>query len=169
MNTSRMPIVLGVALMLISTTALAEPLDVKLGLWETTTIIATTGMPVPPQVLNSMSPEQRARMEAVMKKRQLDGPKSRTHQSCLTKGKLDRPFANDEDEKNCTRTAVTDTRTRKEYRLECKGPEPRTGEARFEAVSPERVRGDFKMNTGNGVVTMEMTGKWIAADCRGVN
>src|SRR5882724_1490051 len=45
-----------------------QPLDVKTGLWETTTTNTHSGeMPLPAELLDRLTPEQRARMEARMK------------------------------------------------------------------------------------------------------
>ena len=44
------------------------PLDVKLGQWESTLTTESNGLPpIPPEVLDRLSPEQRAKMEERMK------------------------------------------------------------------------------------------------------
>jgi hypothetical protein len=167
--TQRISTGFGAILMLCSLSAHAEPLDIKLGLWESTSTTDISGMPVPAEVLKNMPPDRRARFEAAMKARQADGPKSITDQTCMTKDDLNRPFdtKNDEDE-NCTNTIVTATRTHAEYKIECTGPEARNGVMHAEALSRESVKYTIVMNTGNGTVTNEITSKWIAADCGNV-
>ncbi|HTE88846.1 MAG TPA: hypothetical protein VK639_07845 [Terriglobales bacterium] len=45
-----------------------QPLNVKTGLWETTTTRITSGeIPIPAEMLARLTPEQRAKMEARMK------------------------------------------------------------------------------------------------------
>ena len=48
-----------------------QPLDVKTGQWESTMTGQTTGMPpIPDDVLNRMTPEQRAKIQAAMQARE---------------------------------------------------------------------------------------------------
>ncbi len=61
-------------------------LDVKPGQWETTTTGQMTGIPaIPPEVLNQLTPEQRAKMQSAMGAR---GAKPMVSTSCKTKEKL---------------------------------------------------------------------------------
>lgn len=149
----------------------ADPLDVKLGLWETTATTQMNGMLMPESVLKEMPPEQRARLEAAMKKRQAQGPQSHTDKTCLTQEKLSRPFDKQDDEKDekCTHTTLTATRTVQEYKIQCTGSNPHTGVMRIEALSRERVKSTIKMNSTHGAVNVEMNGHWLAADCGKVN
>ena len=169
MKTTQILTVCGVILMQSTLSVHAESLDVKLGLWETTYTTDISGMPIPSDALKNMPPEQRARLESAMKARQAQGPKSKTIKSCMTKEDLNRPFdkRNDED-KNCTNTIVSATRTHAEYKIECTGPGAHSGVMHIEALSRERVKASIKMNSGNGAMTNEMTSKWIAADCGNV-
>ena len=70
-----------IAVMLFSSAAWAQakfqPLNVKTGLWESTSTSTTVGqMPVPADLLAKLSPEQRAKFEARMKAN--SAPKTRT-------------------------------------------------------------------------------------------
>jgi hypothetical protein len=60
-------VLLGIVLLLSLTVMAADkiqPLNVKLGLWETTHTTTTSGqMPIPPEMLAKLTPEQRAKME----------------------------------------------------------------------------------------------------------
>jgi hypothetical protein len=169
MMTQAITTAFGAILMLSSLVVHAEPLDVRLGLWETTTTTDVSGMPIPSDVLNKLPPERRARFEAAMKARQAHGPKSYTGKTCMTKEDLNRPFTNKDDkDKNCTSTIVTATRTHAEYRIECTGAEAHSGVMQIEALSPEQVKATMTMNTGNGAVTNELSSKWIGADCGNV-
>src|SRR5690348_14518665 len=67
-----------------------QPMNVKPGLWETTTTITVAGeMPIPAEVLNRLTPEQRARMEARMKANSSGHTNTNTHKSCVTKEDLE--------------------------------------------------------------------------------
>ena len=60
------------------------PMDVKLGLWETTMTNQTDiSSMIPPEVLARLTPEQRAKMEAAMQGR--GGARTSTTKHCVTK------------------------------------------------------------------------------------
>ncbi len=162
-------VVTGIALtLLLSTLSVhADPLDVKLGLWEITYMTRTSGSIMPESVLKEMSPAQRARVEAAMQKRQAQPPQSHTHKSCLTQEELNRPFEKqgDTEGEKCTNTILTATRTVQEYKIHCTGRMPSSGVSRFEALSRERIKGTIKMNMPNGTVNNQLSARWLAADC----
>jgi hypothetical protein len=68
--------------------AAGDPLNVRPGLWETTSTGSTTvtGTPMGPDAatLNAMTPEQRTRMEAALKGYASGQPTVRTNRSCVT-------------------------------------------------------------------------------------
>jgi len=145
----------------------AEPMDLKLGLWETTVTTNISGSLMSESTLKQMSPEQRARIEAAMKKRAADGPKAHTTRTCLTKEKLNRPFDKQGESGNgkCTNTVVTATRTVQDYKIQCTGPDARSGVMHMEAQSPERFKSTVKMTSSRSTVNVELNGRWVAADC----
>jgi len=157
-----------VALVLASTTTYAEPLDVKLGLWESTTTTEMSGMP--PVDTSKMAPEQKARFEAAMKARQAQGPRTHVHKSCLTKAKLERePFQDEEDNKeSCTHTMISSTRTQWHGKLQCTKPK-RVGEVRMEALSRERIKGTIQMSASDAnhamTVHVSIAGRWLGPSC----
>ena len=119
----KLRILLGVAFLwaLPSWTADAvQPLDVKPGLWETTTTTEMGGMPpMPADVLAKMTPEQRAKMEAAMKARAAQGAKTTTRRTCWTKEELSKPLTFGDDDKSCQRTIISSSRSKQEGHLEC--------------------------------------------------
>jgi hypothetical protein len=151
------------------------PPNIKTGLWEITENHNLTGMPpmpaIPPEALARMSPEQRAQFEAHMKDSFSGGPKTTTRKYCVTKEKLekDRLFS-DDNNKECTRTILNSSSTMTEVKIQCKEKDMTTdGTFKFEALSPENVRGAARMITvGNGR-TMHMdfdfTSKYLGAAC----
>jgi hypothetical protein len=149
-----------------------QPLDVKPGLWETTTTTEMSGMPpIPTEVLAKMAPEQRAKMEAAMKARAAQGAKATTKRSCLTKQELSKPLTfGDDNEKSCKRTLISSSRSKQEARLECAdGTATRSGDVRIEAITPESIKGSMQMTSAGGGRSMNVnvgfTGKWIGASC----
>src|SRR4051794_18305857 len=80
-----------------------EPLNMKLGLWQTSSNFSNAGeMPIPPEMLEQMTPAQRAQAQA------LSGAKSFTSTSCVTKENLQNPFTG----KECTWTILESTASR---------------------------------------------------------
>src|SRR5262249_9492942 len=95
-----------------------QPLNVKLGLWENTTTISSSGaLGIPPEKLAKMSPEQRARVEAALKARSGQSAHTNTYKSCLTKDQLQKtPFA---DKQNCAETLISSSAKEAEVSFEC--------------------------------------------------
>src|ERR1035441_6170576 len=68
------------------------PMDIKLGLWESTITTQMSGMPaLPPELLSKLTPEQRAKMEAAMG-RGGASPKTTTRH-CVTKETLNQALS----------------------------------------------------------------------------
>jgi hypothetical protein len=113
-----------------------QPLQAKLGLWEITVTNQMRGqMPISPEALAKMTPEQRERMDAMMKQRAAKGGTPRMRQTCLTQEKLDRaPFS--EDNKSCNRTIITSTAKAMEGEELCSEPDgpTRTAHTRSELM-----------------------------------
>lgn len=148
-----------------------QPLDVKPGLWETTTTTEMSGMPpMPAEVLAKMTPEQRARMEAAMQARTAQGAKTTAKRTCLTAQELSKPLAFGDDDKSCKRTLISSSRSKQEVRLECANETTnRSGTVRIEAINPENLKGSVQMTASGGGRSMKVnvgfTGKWIGASC----
>ena len=149
-----------------------QPLDVKLGLWETTIVSQSSGMPpIPPEMMARMTPEQKARMEAAMKARQGQGPHTQTLKRCLTKEDLNKAaWFGDKNDQECTRTVISSTPHRLEAKLECtKGGGKQSGTFNVEAVDSGSVKGTTEMVMTGGGNTMTMnshfTSKWLGPVC----
>ncbi len=148
--------------------AVADQLNVKLGLWEVTSTTHTSGMPpLPKAMLDQMTPAQRAQMEAAMKAEAAKGPETRTERECITQEDVENPFQSETE--GCTQTIVTTTRTTQELRLTCTGEFKGSGVMRITTPTPESMTGtmDLKMGEGSNVLTMksQYTGRWLGADC----
>jgi hypothetical protein len=147
-----------------------HPLDVKLGLWESTWTNQMSGqMPIPPEAMANLTPEQRAKFEEAMKARASQAPREKTRRQCMTREKMDKdPFG--DDRKGCTRTVTTSTSHKLEMRVECSEQGMKsTGTFRVEATDSESVKGTTQMVMSGGDRTMNMnasfTAKWIGPDC----
>lgn len=147
----------------------AEKLNVKPGLWEITSETRMAGMPpLPKELLEMMTAEQREAMQAAIKAQSEDGPIRDTSQECVTQEDLENPF-NAEDLENCEQTVVNSSATRQEFRLVCTGERAGEGSFRINTPTPETMAGDFDLKVSNGADTMTITakmeGKWLKADC----
>jgi len=149
----------------------AAPLNVKPGQWETTVTIARSGqLPVPPEVLARMTPEQRAAFEERMKANAAQAPQTRVTKSCLTTEDLAKSFGANDDNKTCKRTIVTSSPSGQEFKIECtSGPMTSTGTGHVEVIDSEHISGKTKlgMTRGGQTMTVETTfsSKWLGADC----
>jgi Protein of unknown function (DUF3617) len=147
----------------------AEPLNVKLGLWEITSDTQMTGVPaLPKAILDQLSPEQQAAMNAALLFQSGRGPVHDVRQECLTKEDLDAPF-NTEEIEGCERTLVSSTSTSQEMRMVCSGERKGSGVFKVNAPSPETMNADLELKVGEGAdpmtISSRMTGKWLGADC----
>ncbi len=152
-----------------------QPLDVKLGLWESTTVRESSGFPpIPPEALARLTPEQRAKIEAAAKASASRGPKTETRKSCLTKEKLNKALTfGQSNNDNCKATVVTSTRTKEEIHFECAGEGMKgAGDMHIEAINSENVKGSIQMNAAGGGNTMKtsvnFTAKWLGPSCADV-
>jgi uncharacterized protein DUF3617 len=145
-----------------------QPLDVKLGLWEITTTVAMTGMPampnIPPDVLAKMPPEQRAKMQAAM------GGTPTARKVCITKEKMDKQTAFNDERKNCTRTVVSSSGSKLEMKMQCTEQDATmNGTIHVEALNSENVKGTVRMAMNGGGRNMNMnsdfTSRYLGSAC----
>lgn len=146
-----------------------QPLDVKLGLWESTSTIERSGAPpIPAEVLERLTPEQRAKIEERAKTQQ--GAKTTTRKHCVTKEELAKAMAFGNDEKTCHRTVLASSSSKLEFKMECgAGTMKSNGEVHVEALSSEHVKGSIVMNIGDGTRAMKLNStfesKWVGPVC----
>jgi hypothetical protein len=158
------------ALTLVALTAAgADKLNVKVGLWEITSISRFSGMPpLPKEVLDKMTPQQRADMEAKIKAAAAEEPEPEVSSECITQEDLEKPF-NSANAEECKQTIVRTTRTTQEIRLVCTGKTKGSGTFRVTSPTPETMTGDLDLKVGEGANVMSITskikGRWLGADC----
>lgn len=155
-----------------ATLVTAQKIDLKLGLWESTTKTETSGMPAMPSVdMSKMPPEMRDRMEAMMKARQAAAPQAHTSRNCVTQEDLDKSLFKQENEREatCKRTVISSSATSQHVKIECTGKQKMTGEATFTAQSRESVNGVIKLTMGDGpnpmIINSNVTSKWLGPAC----
>jgi hypothetical protein len=151
------------------TAAGADKLNVKVGLWEITSISRFSGMPaLPKEVLDKMTPQQRADMEAKIKAAATEEPEPEVSSECITQEDLEKPF-NSANAEECTQTIMRTTRTTQEIRLACSGKTKGSGTFRVTTVTPETMTGDLDLKVGEGAnvmtITSKIKGRWLGADC----
>lgn len=152
-----------------ATGADAEKLDVKLGLWEMTSVMRFSGMPpLPKSLLERMTPEQQASMREELKAAAEQEPEPEVSSECVRQGDLDRPFKPAASE-HCTQTLVRSTRNIQEMRLECTGAIKGSGLLRIAAPTPETMTGEFDLKAGEGPDAFSLKGtikgRWLGPDC----
>jgi len=148
---------------------LADTLNVKPGQWEATVTVQTSGLPpIPQEVLDKMTPEQRQMMEQRMKGNQT--PRTTTSKSCITKEQIEKGFDVGENDKSCTRTVISSSSSKQEIKIECNRENNKTtGTVRIEAASSESVKGSMQMSMSSGGRSMNMnstfTSKRLGPTC----
>jgi hypothetical protein len=117
----------------------------------------------------AMPPEQRRQMEAMMASRGVTlGAQGVSARSCLTKEQAARP-AEPRLNADCTRQNVTRRGNTISFTFECTKPQPTTGEGEMTFVDDKAYTGHATLSTQvrgqPRQMTMQMRGKWLAADC----
>jgi len=146
------------------------PLNVKEGLWEMTVTHSMSGMPampdIPPDVLAKMPPDQRARMEAMMK----GGPSTDVRKECITKEKIEKNSAFSNNRGDCTRTVVNSTGSKLEVKIHCEEKQASTdGTLVLETAGSDHVKGTMQSATNANGHTMNMnftfSSKYLGPAC----
>jgi hypothetical protein len=149
------------------------PLDVKQGLWETTTTNQMNGTPPMPEgLLSQLSPDQRAKMEAMIKAQIAKSAQPKVSKSCLTKEELNKPLMFGNDTSFCKPSLLTSTSSKQEIHFECnddKNNMKAAGNIHIEAVNSETVKASGQVTSSGGANQMNMqmsfSAKWLGADC----
>ena len=148
------------------------PLDVKLGLWETTvTNQSDMSAMLPPEMLAKLTPAQRAQLEAGMQGR--GGARTNASKHCITKETINEAFAaanrGNSREMKCTQTFVTSTSSKMVMHMECTSESMKTSsDIQVEVIDREHTKGSIVTTSAGGRggnMKMELTSKWLGADC----
>ena len=147
----------------------AERLNVKLGLWEITSVTQFSGVvPLPKELTDKMTPEQRSKMAADMKAEAAKGPTRETSRDCITEKDLQQPFSST-NAKDCKQTLVNTTRTSQEARFVCEGETKGSGVLKVSTPTPDTMYGVIDLRMGQGadpfVIKGTLSGRWLSEDC----
>ena len=117
----------------------------------------------------AMPPEQRKQIEQMMASRGMSmGAQGTTVKVCVTKEDVARK-AEPQFREGCTQQVVQRTANSMKVKFECTKPQPMSGEGEMSFISDKAYTGKSTMTSqANGKaqqMTMEMAGKWLAADC----
>jgi hypothetical protein len=148
-----------------------KPLNIKPGLWESTRTVKTAGeMPIPAELLNRLTPEQRARMEERMKAHSAAHSNATTEKHCVTREHLEKDRLKLAEAKECTTTVLNSTSTSVKAKLVCdtEGMHA-TGSLELVAADQEHLNGSYHSTMNGNGHTMNMEGtwtsKWLDASC----
>ena len=146
-------------------------LNVKTGLWDVTTTTTSRGaMPISPELLARLTPEQRARVEERMKAN-AGKPSTHASQYCLTKEKLEEGPQFSNEQKGCKQTIVSSTSSNLEVKVSCERPNDVrvTGAMKFDALNSENVKGSGEFSFSQSGKSMNsnysLTAKWVGSAC----
>ena len=119
--------------------------------------------------LAAMPPEQRQKIEAMMKGRGVTmGAQGTTAKFCLSKEQAARP-AEPQMTGDCKQTDMTRSGNTMRYKFACTTPQRVSGEGQVTYAGDKAYTGQSTMTTQvNGQsqqMGMDMTGKWLGADC----
>jgi hypothetical protein len=151
-----------------------QPLNIKPGLWETPLTIKRTGaVPIPAEMLNRLTPEQRARVEERMKAN--SAAHTHTVKRCITKEDLEREtwMGKMANAKDCTVTVLNSSSTRFNGKMVCDIEGMHViGNLELVAGDPEHVDGSYHSTTTGDGHTMNVestwTSKWLGPGCGNV-
>jgi Protein of unknown function (DUF3617) len=153
-----------------------QAFDIKPGLWDVTSTVQMSGMPPIPN-LDQMPPEQRARIEAAMKKMSANGH-TNTVKSCITREGIEKAIAEANSNKGntCKPKLASMSGSKVELHIECmqdNGEMKSNGDVTIERRDSEHFTGSGAMKTtGATGRTMDMkwsmTGAFVSSDCGNV-
>jgi Protein of unknown function (DUF3617) len=127
------------------------------------------GMAEMQKQMAAMPPDQRKQIEEMMASRGMSmGAQGTTVKVCITKEDVARK-AEPQFREGCTQQVVQRTANSMKVKFECTKPQPMSGEGEMTFISDKAYTGKSTMTSkADGKpqqMTMEMAGKWLAADC----
>ncbi len=160
---------LSIIILAVSLPVRSEPLNVKPGLWETTTTTEKRGARQPVN-LDKLTLDQRTKVEKKLADRV--SRETRTVHSCLNAAQIasGETFLGKTHEASCTRTFEARTASGLVANLECTGANKMAGHVELHAVDPERMKGTVDMIYGASdklqlLTHSDITARWLGSDC----
>ncbi len=150
-----------------------QPFDIKPGLWNMTSTTEMSGMPPIPNI-DSMSPEQRARVEAAMKGMAAK-PNTYTNKSCITREGIEKAITRASSSNGCSPKLTSITSSKAVLHVDCtqpRGEMKSNGDLTIERKDSEHITGGGTIKvTGSGRsmdMKWSMTGAFVSSDCGNV-
>lgn len=174
----RKAILIGAVLLLAMVASVSgnvNPLNLKPGLWQTTMTYTIKGTPpMPPDMearLAQMTPEQRAKYEAMLKNQYGGTPKTNTWKSCVKKEDLNKyPF--EDPRKKCTYTVLSSTGSKMDVSGTCTPGNDGYEygfKVQLETADSEHAKGtgQLTISKGSQIMTGDYRGssQWLGATC----
>lgn len=148
-----------------------QPLHIKTGLWESARTINRAGrLPIPAEMLNRLTPEQRARMEERMNANSAAHTNTTTEKHCVTKEDLEKDRLKLAEANECTTTVLDSTTTNVKAKFVCdQAGMQATGILELVATDPEHLNGSYHLNAKGDGHAMNVDGtwtsKWLGPSC----
>jgi hypothetical protein len=150
----------------------ADSLQVKTGLWETTTVMQMSGLSIPADTLAQMPPAQRAQMEQMMRNMGAGAPRTHTDKSCITEKDLkEGAFRNAlENNQQCKYTTVSASARHQEYTFQCtEQGHAANGRMVLDAADGSHVQGTIDVKSEGANVNIKFSSQWLGASCAGAD
>jgi hypothetical protein len=150
----------------------ADSLQVKTGLWETTTAMQLSGVSIPADTLAKMPPAQRAQMEQMMRNIGAGAPRIHKAKSCVTEKDLQEgAFRNAlENTQQCKYTTVSATARHQEYTFQCtEQGHAASGRMVLDAADGSHVQGTMDMKSDAANMNIKFSSQWLSASCAGAD
>ena len=147
----------------------ADSFNVKTGAWELTFTSKTSGIMLPPEMLERMPPERRAKLEEAMKARS-GQPKTRVKKGCITQKDLDQNNfikAEGEGETACAVKVLSKSPTKLVMERICPAAESNY-KISIDVKTPENVEGTIDGSAGEGKMHTDLKGRWLGTSCEGI-
>jgi len=147
-----------------------QPLNIKLGLWETTTTTKRAGAPpISPEMLARLTPEQRARLEQRISANSGGITNTTTDKHCVTKEDVEKADFG-QGKGDCTYSIETSTSTHGKGSYSCNVEGMNVnGTLDITASDPEHISGSShgSLNGGNQTMNVEstFTSKFLSSSC----
>ena len=149
-----------------------QPLNVKPGLWENTLSITRTGeIPIPPEMLSRLTPDQRARMEQRMKANAAAQSHTVTDKQCITQEDLQKPdILNPERQQHCVVKILESTSTTDSGKMSCESELGKLdGALEVKAPDPEHMNSTWHSTVASNGHIMNVdaksSSKWLGSSC----
>ena len=150
----------------------ADSLQVKTGLWETTTTMQLAGVSIPADTLAKMPPAQRAQMEQMMRSMGAGAPRTQKEKSCITEKDLKEGAFRNATEQNqqCKYTTVSATARHQEYTFQCmEQGHAANGRMVLDAADGTHVQGTADVKSDAANINIKFSSQWLGASCAGAD